>query len=877
MLALLSALLPACERAEWRREWEAELESDRAPGGSPAARAIRRLGRLAAAAEDAMRLGIRRSAPPGAADLLRDVRFAARGLARAPLFTAAVALTLALGTGANASMFAVVKAALVEPLPYPAAEAIVRLRTVWLPDGGDVVAISTGDFDDLVERSRRLEDLSLRIATGLTYLGEEPLRIEAAGVSSGYFRLFGTVPHVGRYLGPGEDRPGHEPVVVLSHGFWQRVFGGDRSLIGRSIGLDGHPYVVVGVAEPGFRDPASDVDLWTSRPAYIQGAQRDQPWLMVFGRLAPGVTLEDAVAEVASVSADLAREHPATNAGHALSIEPLAAAVAEPVRPALIVLAAVVGLLLLVTCVNVANLILVRSTGRDREMAVRMSLGAGRARLTSQLLVEGLVLALLGGASGVLVAGVATRAFVAMGSPGLPRLAEVRLDGQVLLFSLLLSAGTGILFGLVPLAQVRGGDTARNLREGGRSGAGRGVRRLRRALVVSELAMSGLLMVGAGLLVRSLVRLSEVETGVRTQGVLVFQVAHPAEPLPTPAGLRDFYERTRLGLERLPGVEAVGGVSVVPFTYNRMYRFRRESGPSSRADEEPLADLRFVEADYFDAVGIPLLAGRLLDERDAGNAPPALVIDEEMAERYFPTEDPLGQLITVPWGPLARPHSDVTYEVVGLVGSIRHRGPADPSSPTLYLPRAHDSTPYWENLGLWITVRTAGDPLALATAVRQVVLEADGTVPVVEISSFDSILDRHVSGTRYRMLLIGAFALLALALAGVGIGGVVAYAVAQRAPELGVRQALGARSADVVRLVLREGVTLAAWGVAIGLLVAVGASQALRGFLYGVGPGDPVTYVAVGVLLTAAALAAAWIPARRAARVQPADALRGNG
>ena len=874
LLRTIAPLVPRAERAEWLREWEAELASARE--GGAVGRTTRRLSRLAAALEDAVRLRLRRAGPPAPALLLRDVRFAARGLLRAPLFTAAVVLTLALGVGANAAMYTVVDAALLEPLPYPDPDRLVRLATVWLPEGDRSVAVSTGDFDDLAERSRTLEHLSLRVPQAFTYQGEEPTRLEAASVSSGFFRLFGTTPHLGRYFGPEEDRPGHQPAAVLSYGFWQRVFGGDRSIIGRSVTLEGQPYLVIGVGEAGFRDPSSDVALWTGRPAYIDGAKRDQPWLMVYGRLASHASLDDARAELASISADFTREHPDTNAGHALAVESLAGALAEPVRPALMVLAAVVGLVLVITCANVANLILVRSAGRDRELAVRISLGAGRARLRGQLLTEGLVLALLGGAGGVLLAAVATRAILALGAPGLPRLADVRLDGGVLLFTLLVSTVTGILFGLVPLAQVSGGDPARSLREGGRGGAGRRVRRLRRALVASELAMSAVLLVGAGLLVQSLMRLTRVDTGVRPEGVLVFQVSPPGDVVRAPAQLRDFYGRLQSGLSRLPGVEAVGAVSVLPFTYNRMYGVRMDDQPIASPGEEPFVDLRVVEPGYFASVGIPLVAGRLLGEQDAGDAPPVLLIDEATAERHFPGEDPLGRRITVPWGRMAR-HAEVSYEIVGIVGSIRHRGPVDPPTPTLYLHRGQDTTPYWENFGISMTVRTAGEPLALAGAVREVMREVDPRVPVIEMTPFAAILDRHTAGTRYRMMLIGAFALLALMLAGVGIAGVVAYAVTQRARELGVRQALGADSGDVVRLVLLDGAALAAVGVPAGLLLAAGGSRLLAAFLFGVEPGDPPTYAAVGALLLAVALVAAWIPARRAAGVHPADALRADG
>jgi predicted permease len=742
--------------------------------------------------------------------------------------------------------------------------------------------VSTPDFDDFAERIRSIEEPAFRVFGNVTYQADEPMRLAIAGVSSSYFRLFATRPHIGRYLHPEEDEPG-AAAVVLSYGLWQRVFGADPGVVNRSLVLDGQPYVVAGVAEAGFRDPSADVELWTSRPRWIEVAQRDQPWLEVFGRVARNATLDDARAEVARLSRDLAQEFPATNAGHVLTVDSLRELVSGPIRAALLVLSAVVMLVLAITCANVANLVLVRSAGRSREMAVRLSLGAGRARLARQLVTEGLILALTGGLAGLALAATTTRAFVALGSPGLPRLADVRLDGTVLLFTLLLSGVTGIVFGLAPLLQVSGSTPSDGLRESGRGGESRRVKRVRRALVVAELAGSAMLLVGAGLLVRSLVHLTRTDTGVRTEGVLTFQVAPPQVASSAPAGgpesrwqtraeLRDFYDRVLEGVARMPEVEAVGGINVLPFTLVQMYRFTRDDRPA-QSDDQTMADVRVVEPGYFVSVGIPLTAGRALDERDTGGAPPVVNIDEEFARSVFPDEEPIGRRITIQWSGGVE---SVSYQIVGVVGSVRHRGPALPPSPTLYLHRGHDSSPYWMHFAHTITVRTRGDPLALARETRNVVWSIDRTVPITEVGAFERILDRHVAGARYRMLLIGAFAVLATLLAAVGIGGIVAYAVAQRGRELGIRQALGAAPADVVRIVLAEGVRLAALGVTAGLVLAAFGTRLLRSFLFGVDSADPLTYAAVGAALAAIALASAWIPARRATRVRPADALRGE-
>jgi predicted permease len=709
---------------------------------------------------------------------------------------------------------------------------------------------------------------------------DEPIRLSIASVSANYFDLFGTRPHVGRYLLAADDAPGGD-AVVLSYGLWQSLFGGDAAIVNRSLTLDGRPYVVVGVAESDLRDPSGDVDLWTSRPAWIEIARRDQPWLEVYGRLTQNATLASARGEVARVSSDLAAEYPATNAGHVLTLDSLRETVSGPVRAALLLVAAVVILVLAITCANVANLVLVRSAGRNREMAVRLSLGAGRARLARQLLTEGLLLALTGGLAGLAVATLATRVFIALGAPGLPRLAAVHLDATVLVFTLLLSAATGIVFGLAPLLQVSSSSPSDGLRESGRGGESRRVKRARRVLVVAEIAGSAMLLVGAGLLVRSLVQLTRTDTGVRTDHVLTFQVAPPQVPASSLTGgtgsrrqtrveLRAFYDRVLENLARMPEVESVGGINMLPFTSLQQYQIMRDDRPAE-SDDQDFAGVSIIEPGYFATVGIRTVAGRILDDQDTGNAPPVINVDEEFGRVFFPGEDPIGRRITIHW---SGGFESVSYEIVGVVGAVRQRGPALPASPGVYLHRGHDSTPDWLHFAHTITVRTRGDPLTLASAARNVVWNIDRTVPITEVGAFDRLLDRHVAGARYRVFLIGAFALLATLLAAVGIGGIIAYAVEQRGRELGIRQALGAAPGDVVRLVLADGVRLTLFGVTAGLVLAAFGSRLLTSFLFGVESADPLTYGAVAVMLAGIALASAWIPARRATRVRPSDALR---
>lgn len=881
LVKVFGSLIPAERRSDWIREWRAELDAARIESAR-GARAWRVATRVAAAAEDAVRFRAARRFRWGGMEWLREARLAVRALVRAPLFTVTVVVTLAVGVGANAALFAVINAALLEPLPYPSPDRLVVAGTLWTVEGNSTRYVSTPDFDDFAERIRSIDEPAFRVYGSVTYQADEPMRLAIASVSSSFFRLFGTRPHIGRYLNPEEDEPGGA-AAVLSYGLWQRVFGGDPGVVNRSLTLDGQPYVVVGVAEPGLRDPSADVELWTSRPAWIDVARRNQPWLEVFGRLSRNATLGDARAEVARLSQDLAREYPATNAGQVLTVDSLRETISGPIRAALLVLSAVVILVLAITCANVANLVLVRSAGRGREMAVRLSLGAGRARLARQLVTEAFILALAGGVAGLALAATASHVFVALGAPGLPRLADVRLDGTVLLFALLLSGATGIVFGLAPLLQVSGSNPSDGLRESGRGGESRRVKRVRRGLVVAELAGSAMLLVGAGLLVRSLIHLTRTDTGVRTEGVLTFQVAPPQVASPAPEGgtqsrrlthaeLREFYDRILEGIARIPGVEAVGGINILPFTGVQMYGFTRDDRPPLPGGQT-MAGVLVVEPGYFASVGIPRIAGRALDERDTGGAPPVIDIDEEFARTIFPGEEPIGRRITIHWSGGVE---SVSYEIVGVVGSVHHRGPALPPSPTVYLHRGHDSTPDWLHFAHTITVRTRGDPLALASETRNVVWSIDRTVPITELGAFERILDRHVAGARYLVLLMGAFAMLATLLAAVGIGGVVAYSVAQRGRELGIRQALGAAPADVVRIVLAEGVRLTTLGVIAGLVLAAFGTRLLRSFLFGVDSADPLTYVAVTLALAGIALASAWLPARRATRVRPADALRGD-
>jgi putative ABC transport system permease protein len=702
--------------------------------------------------------------------------------------------------------------------------------------------------------------------------GGVPERLHAASVTSPFFRVLGVRPALGRFFRPDEDRPGHDPAVVLSHGLWRRRFGADPGIVGRTVELSGTSYTVAGVAPAGFEDPGlhdaaeQDPQLWRVTPGYFapESSARDGRAFTAVARLKPGATLEQGRAEAASVARWLAQSYPEDDTGRGMELVSLKEEIVAPVRPALLALLAAAGFVLLIACANVANLLLARAESRSREIAVRTALGATRGRVARQLLTESVLLALLGGAAGAAVAAWAADSLVALGGAGLARGGQIRLDGRVLAFTAGASVLTGLLFGLAPLLRGASRDLQATLRAGAGGTAAPAGRRIRQLLVAGEVAVSVLLLVCAGLMVRSLWSLGSVDPGMETGGVLALEVTPPFGAYDSDEKLGLLYGRIQERLEALPGVVAVGSADILPMSgdFNGM-QVDLAGRPAPRPGEELSVETRVVTPGFFAALGIPTVRGRVPAATEALGSPAPAVVDLATARKLWPGEEPLGKRFRV-YG--------ADWVVAGVVGDTRQFSLERAPEPTLYLPRARAQE--WIQAGATVLVRTEGDPTALAAAARAAVREVDPAIPVSDVRTMEQVVDRTTAAPRLRAVLLGVLAGLAFALGVVGIYGTVSYGVARRVPELGIRMALGARGPDVVRMVVREGMAPVALGTAVGLAAALAAGRALSGFLFGTPAYDPLTFAAAAATLAATACLACWLPARRAARVDPMVALR---
>lgn len=806
--------------------------------------------------------------------LLADVRYAMRTLRRAPGFTAVAVLTLALGIGANTALFSVVYAILVRPLPYEDAERVVRLDDVPRDaDADSETRTSYPNFADWRVQARTFEAIAAYDGWSATLVGQgEPERLDAASVSASFFQVLGVRPALGRFLVREEDAPGAAKSVVLSHGLWRDRFGADAAVVGRQVRLNGTEYTVVGVAPAHFEDPglgvgaAGEPRLWRSPPANWteEGRGRGTRFLAVVGRLREEVPLARARAEMAGVMRRLEALDPQANRDRAARVVSLKEEMVAPVRPMLLVLLTAVGGVLLVACVNVANLLLARHTGRRRELVVRAAMGASRARLVRQLLVESLLLAFVGGAAGVALAWFAAGALVKLAAGELPRLQSAGLDAGVLGFAVLLSLATGVLFGAGPALHAARGDLQADLREAGAGTGDRGQRRFRQLLVAAEVALTVVLLAGAGLLLRSLIRLQQVDTGIEPAGVLTLSLFPPSSGYETDERMAEFYTRVLGGMDVLPGVETSGAVNVLPMSGGFWQSgFEIEGRPASGGDD-PSAALRAASPGFFRALRIPLVRGRGLTPSDVYGAPPVAVVNRTAARRYWPGADPVGGRIVV---------SGTAREVVGVVGDVRE-SPTDPVEPAVYIP--HAQAPSWLTRFSAVVVRGGGGAASLAPAVRRTVWSVDGRVPVSQVRTMDAVVAETLAQPRFRTVLLLAFGSVAFVLAIVGVYGVIAYNVAQRTRELGVRMALGAGPRDVRWLVLRQGLPPVAVGLVVGLMAAVGAGRLVSSLLFGVDAADPLIFAAVPLVLLAASFAAGWLPARRAAAVDPIVSLRGS-
>ncbi len=811
----------------------------------------------------------------------RDLRFAARGLWRSPGFTAITVATLALGIGANTAIFSVVNAVLLRPLAYRDPAQLVALRGVVEVRGLNDVRNSAPEYQDFRGEIPALADVAAAwpININLTALGD-PERIQAAVVSSNYFQVLGAAPALGRDFTADDDQGRIGYVVIISWDLFQHRFGGDRSVIGKTVRLDDDPMTIVGVMPPGFRHPlengASPMEVWcpvelgNTDPQFI-GDRRARVF-EVIGRLKPGVTVTEAQAQLDALSTRLESRYPEVYPaalGWRAAALPLSERVVGDVRPALLVLLGAVAFVLLIGCANVANLMLARATGRGREIAIRTALGGDRLRIVRQLLTESLLLAAMGGALGLLIAVWGTSALGRLAALYLPRAREITIDGPVLAFTAVLILLTGIAFGLFPALQASRPDLQDVLKDSAKGSAGGGRTRMRAVLVVAEVAVALVLLAGAGLLLRSFQRLVAVDPGFDPERLLTMQVWLPV-PNDNAKGRYftqeqrlGFYDRTVAAVRQVPGVTGAALVSRLPYSGRNDARFKIEGRPVSDAQLLPSAEVRLVSPDYFRTMAIPVLQGEAMPDGVDSLSSTYALVNRTLAEREWKGQSPIGQRIQLVGfgGP--------TATIVGVVNDVRQGAPDQPPLPEFYL-----SYRLVAGQEMSLVVRTAGDPDALADRVVQSIRSVDPTQPVFGVKSMARLLANAEAERRFSLLLLSLFAAIALLLSSLGIYGVMAYSTSQRRHEIGIRMALGAATPDVLRLVLRQGMRLVLLGLAIGLFGAWALSRVLAGQLYGISARDPFTYAAVALLLGTVAFAATWLPARRATRVDPMISLR---
>ncbi|MDQ3995983.1 MAG: ABC transporter permease [Gemmatimonadota bacterium] len=799
--------------------------------------------------------------------LLQDLRYAARSFTRRPSFTLAVVLTLAVGIGANSAIFSVVNGVLLRPLPYAAQDRLATVFGRYVESGR--TSFSYPDFNDLREQATSFERIAAYGSSGVTLTGvDEPERLQNGLTVGDLFGVLGVRPLLGRTFRPEDEKYGSHRVAILSHRLWTRRFAGDPNVVGRVMNLSGNPYVVVGVAPPTMRVPSS-ADLWipfavnpTNRPP----ARRSE-FLGVIGRLKAGVSVARARADVAAVARRLAQAYPETNANFFTGVSLLRDEVVGPIRPALIVFMTAVGLVLLVACGNVANLMLARAAARTREIAVRVSLGAGRTRLVRQLLTESLLLALAGGVLGLALAAWGVSALKAMRPGNIPRIEEIALDWRVVAFTLGVAALTGLVFGLAPALQAARGDVRGALQAGGRGASGGALDRLRGALVASQVAFALVLLVGAGLLIKSFARLQDVDPGLRPDNLLTFRISLPASRYPSDTTRRLLFGALEERLAALPGATSVAAVTNLPIGGDYPYASFFIEGVTERVpgvmqDAVPLG----VTPDYLRTLGIRLRGGRAFTPQDGPTSSRVALVNAEMARRFWRGKNPIGSRIT-----MGDPQdtSAIWRTVVGVIENTRLESLDRDPYPQMVFPAAQ-----YDRGTMDFAIRTSVPPASLIPAVRREVRVLDRDLPLYYVKTMDERLSEVVAQPKVNLVVLGAFAALALLIAAVGTYGVMAYAVAQRTRELGIRVALGASGERVVRLVVRQGMVPALVGVGIGLVGAALGARLLASLLYGVGTHDVPTFATAVAALGAVALAACYIPARRAANADPMLALR---
>ena len=806
---------------------------------------------------------------------LQDIRYAFRMLLKRPGFTVIVVLTLALGIGANTTIFSAIDAVLLNPLPYKNPE---RLLVVWEtnkqlgPEMWDRNEAAIGNFLDWRSHNQIFDQLGALFDTDMNLTGAgEPQRIKSCVVTTNFFQVLGVQPMLGRSFLPEAETPGSPFTVIISHDLWQRQFGSDPNIINKSLTLNAHQVAVIGVMPPAFElqfPTSKHVDMWV--PMVIDVADpdyhdRSNNFLYTVGRLKQGVSPEQAQSEMNLIASQLQQQYPETNADKGVRVVPLQKQLVGNVESYLYMLFAAVGFLLLIACTNVAGLLLSRVTARHKEVAIRIAVGASRWRLIRQLLTESLILSVLSGLFGLLLAYGGVKLLLALTPSDVPRLHEIGLHVPVFLWTLTISIVTGVLFGLAPAIQASRPDLNQALKESSGRNPG-GFQGLRNLLVVSEVAVALLLLVGAGLMTKSFARLQQVDPGFEATNVVSMNIALPTSKYRGPQ-INNFYDQLIERIKNLPGVKSVAGINPLPLSNSNVsYRFVVEGAPFVPLADRPYAGVRVVTPDYFQTMSIPNLKGRSFTEQDRENTPSVIIINEALASRYWPNQDPIGKRL----GFLEEDSGkQVWREIVGVVGNVRHKALEIEVMPEAYFPYKQSPANFMS-----LVVRTASDPVSMVPAIRSQVLSVDKDQPVSDVMTMEQRVAKSVASRRFVMLLLGSFSVLALGLAAVGIYGVMAYLVIQRTQEIGVRMALGAQKRDVLRLVVGKGMALAVTGAAIGLVASLALTRLMRSLLFEVTPTDWFTFVIVSVVLLTVALLACYMPARRATKVDPLVALR---
>jgi predicted permease len=817
--------------------------------------------------------------------MMTDIRYGLRQLLKHPAFTIIAILTIALGIGANTAIFSVVNAVLLKPLPFPQPDQLIALGNIDTREKGqtDLNALSYPDFFDFREQNRTLANLAVYRDRSFALTGEEgATSLPGLKVSAEFFDVLGIKPQMGRAFVRDDEQAGGGAggfKVIISGDFWRKHFGADPNVIGRTITLDRRPYTVIGVMPGGFQFPIQNdpIDFYVSTAedaANYDGTQpptteRGNHSLHPVARLKAGVTIAQAQSDLSTIADALAKQYPDTNSHRGVLLMPLREEMVGDVRSALYILFGAVVCVLLIANANVANLLLARASARGKEMALRAAMGASRFRIIRQLLTESVLLAGLGGAFGLLLAQWGTEALVKTVPQNIPRISDIQLDASVLIFTLLVSLVTGISFGLVPAWQASHVDLNSSLKSGSRTGSGgEGKGRVRSVFVMAEVALALVLLISAGLLIQSFARLGRVQLGVRTERLLTAHIAPSGVIYPKNENVIAFYDQFLPRIRAIPGVESASTIVPLPLSgSNLMTSFDIEQSPLPES-QRPVAPVHIIATDYFKTMGIPIGRGRAFDERDRFDSPPVVIVNERFAQKYFPGQDVIGKRITP--GFSADDNGEKVREIVGLVGNVKHVSLRNEDSPEMYLPETQMPA-----RAISIVIRTSvSNPSAITNSLRKELAAMDATIPLTSVRVFDEYISRSLAQPRFNTLLLSIFAGTALVLTAIGIYGVLAYSVAQRTSEIGIRIALGAGKSSIFRLIVGQAMTLVGISLVLGLAGAFAATRLLNSLLFGVGASDPGTFAGIVLLVSAVAFIAAWVPARRATRVDPIIALR---